>query len=218
MILLGYFPLNIIADNLSNIYDYGEIIEGEKPKHTFTYINKSSTTIKILKIRIPCGCAEAKVNKKNLKPGEKAQFTIKLKTKGRRGKIKKTIYLLTDADKLSIVKYILIANIKPKPVPVCFAPSVLKLGSMLPNGQKNSCFIIENKGVLDLIVQKGVVASSVIIRTKLPFTVKPKEKKTVKINFTAPLYEGKYRTNIMLKTNDNAKTNLWVLITANVSK
>ena len=85
------------------LHDFGEVKEGDTPKHTFFFTNTTNQNIKILKMRVPCGCAETKVDKKLLAPGEKSKFSIKLDSKGRRGKIKKSLYLLTDSKKTPIV-------------------------------------------------------------------------------------------------------------------
>lgn len=199
-------------------YDFGEIKEGDSPKHTFNYTNDTGSPIKIIKVRVPCGCAETKVDKKNLAPGEKTKFDIQLDSKGRRGKLKKALYLLTDNKKKPIIKYIIKADIKPKPAPVCFSPSVVKAGKVAPKEAKDVAFEIENKGTLDLVLNKGTAAPAVKVKTALPITIKAGKKQKIDLNVTAPFYEGKFRGNLMFKTNDPTKPKLWILVTADVAK
>lgn len=199
-------------------FDFGDIQEGDRPTHVFSFKNETETIMQIIKVRVPCGCAETKVEKAELNPGIKTKFDIKLDSKGRRGKIKKALYLLTNNKKVPMVKYIVTANIKPKPAPVCSAPSVVKAGKMKPNETKEVSFEIKNNGVLDLIVDKKVIATSVKLKTGFPVTIPPGEKQTIEIAVTTPSYEGKFRDNLLFKTNDNAKSDLWILVTADVTK
>lgn len=102
--------------------------------------------------------------------------------------------------------------------PICSASSVVKAGKVAPKEVKNVTFEIENKGTLDLTIDKGVVATAVKLKTSLPQTIKAGKKQKIELAVTAPFYEGKFRGNLMFKTNDIIKPKIWILVTADVVK
>ena len=145
-------------------------------------------------------------------------FNVSPSTKGRRGKFAKNIYLVTDSKKFRIVKYTIKANIKPVPAAICSSPSTLKVEHMRPNEKKNISFLIKNTGALDLILNKGIMLSSIQLKTKFPLSISPGKAKKIELFLTAPFYEGKFRGNLMFKTNDKARPKLWVLVTCDIMK
>lgn len=199
-------------------HDFGEITEGDEPTHTFKFKNTSDKTVKILKVRVPCGCAKTNIDKTVLNPEETASFNIVFKSRRMRGEIEKHLYLITDSKQCPIVECVIKANIKPKPQPVCEAPSKLDIGVVAPNDKKTIIFRIENRGKLKLIIRKGVISSSLELKNKLPATIAPGEKFFFELIYTAPFYEGKNRANLMLVTNDLRKPRLWIIVTAEVKE
>lgn len=212
----GKYPAKERTDVL--FHDFGEITEGDEPAYTFRFKNTSDKTIKILKVRVPCGCAKTELDKSVLSPGETVDFEILFKSRRMRGDIEKHLYLITDSKQFPIVECIIKASIKPKPQPVCESPSKLDIGAVAPNDKKTIVFRIENRGERELIIRKGIISSSLDLKYKLPATIAPGEKKMFELLYTAPVYEGKSRANLMLVTNDLRKPRLWIIVTAEIKK
>ncbi len=78
------------------VFDFGEIIEGEKTTCVFHFRNEGNTILKILDVRPTCGCTVTDINKKSLNPGEAGTIEAVFYSIGRKGKISKYIYVTTN--------------------------------------------------------------------------------------------------------------------------
>ncbi len=204
--------------NGQNSHDFGEILEGDTPSHTFNFTNDTDKALKILKVRVPCGCAEIKVSREDLPPGGETSFNVKFESRGLRGEIKKSLYLTTDSEKLPVARYEVRAKVKPVPMPIFVSQGNVNAGIMAPGESKKLSFEIENRGELELSVEKGSLSPALLIKTSLPAKIPPAGKLTFEMEYKSPSYEGHTTANLMLKTNDSKRKEHWVVIEANVRK
>ena len=73
------------------VYDFGTISHNNTIKHTFVIQNTGDDVLKILNIRVACGCTVAKIKKKSIKPGKTTDLRIDLDLRGTEGKQSKEI-------------------------------------------------------------------------------------------------------------------------------
>jgi len=76
-------------------YDFGVMPRGTQPEYVFPIINTSDAPLQLLSVRLSCGCLKASVNKKLLKPNERAELTIALDTRRFVGPKSASAYLTT---------------------------------------------------------------------------------------------------------------------------
>lgn len=88
-----YFP--------ENQYNFGKVKEGTTVSHVFELVNKGSDVLEIKDVRTSCGCTAALVSSSTLKPGEKGTLKVDLDTKGRQGKMSRTISIVSNDSKQS---------------------------------------------------------------------------------------------------------------------
>ena len=67
------------------VFDFGEIIEGEKTICIFNFKNTNNSVVKILDVRPTCGCTVTEINKMILHPGDKGTITAVFNSSGRKG-------------------------------------------------------------------------------------------------------------------------------------
>lgn len=79
-----------------NQYNFGKVKEGTTVSHTFEVVNKGSDVLKIQDVRTSCGCTAALVSSSELKPGEKGTLKVDFDTKGRQGKMSRTISIVSN--------------------------------------------------------------------------------------------------------------------------
>lgn len=72
-------------------FDFGNVLEGKKVDHTFTFWNGGKGTLEIKDIQTSCGCTAALISSKILKPGENGTLKVELDTSNRSGKMSRTI-------------------------------------------------------------------------------------------------------------------------------
>lgn len=96
-----FFVVNILSAQPrivfeKKVYDFGKIIEGETANCHFNFTNKGDRNLKIIHIEARCGCTAANLDKKIYKPGEKGEIDVTFHSTGRKGKISKHLFILTN--------------------------------------------------------------------------------------------------------------------------
>lgn len=72
-------------------HDFGQVIEGEKVKYTFSFINKGTSELIIKDVKSSCGCTAALLSSSNIKPGQEGTIKVEFDTKNKSGKNSKTV-------------------------------------------------------------------------------------------------------------------------------
>jgi len=93
-----------------DIFDFGEVNEGEKVIHTFKIKNTGKTPLIITRINNGCTCTEVKYDKKPLKVGEELKMDIEFNSSARYGKQYKNIYIYANVVG-GVIKFRFTANI-----------------------------------------------------------------------------------------------------------
>lgn len=79
-----------------NQFNFGQVKEGTIVSHTFELVNKGSDILEIKDVKTSCGCTAALVSSSTLKPGEKGTLKVDLDTKGRQGKMSRTVSIVSN--------------------------------------------------------------------------------------------------------------------------
>jgi len=79
-----------------NQFNFGQVKEGTTVSHTFELVNKGTDVLEIKDVRTSCGCTAALVSNSTLKPGEKGTLKVDLDTKGRQGKMSRTVSIVSN--------------------------------------------------------------------------------------------------------------------------
>lgn len=84
-------------DFSENIHDFGSLKANEKAEHIYKFTNTGTEVLTIDSVETECGCTVPSISKTVLLPGESAELQIVFDTKGKSGKITKTVSLFTNA-------------------------------------------------------------------------------------------------------------------------
>ena len=79
-------------------HDFGNVQEGEKVAHTFEVLNTGKADLLLQSVRPSCGCTSPKYDKKPIRPGKKGTIEVVFDTKGRPGKQRKTVMVVTNTE------------------------------------------------------------------------------------------------------------------------
>lgn len=107
-----------IIENLTEIkfenelYDFGEITQGEKVKFTYTFTNVGESDLVISSAKGSCGCTVPDWPRKPIAPGESAEIRVVFNSEGKNGKQHK---------KVSVV-----ANTQPSTTVVALTGNIIK--------------------------------------------------------------------------------------------
>lgn len=85
----------IYIDN--EVFDFGEIIQGESVTHNFIIKNVGQEDLIINSAKGSCGCTVPNWPKEAISPGKENLLTVTFNSAGKLGKQKKTVTLVTNA-------------------------------------------------------------------------------------------------------------------------
>lgn len=77
-------------------WDFGNVIEGEKPTHEFEFANAGKTPIIITSAQPSCGCTTPDWSKEPIQPGKNGKVTAQYNSEGKAGVFNKTITVKTN--------------------------------------------------------------------------------------------------------------------------
>lgn len=89
-----YAAPQIVSEAL--IYDFGEVNQGDKVHHSFTFRNAGDELLDITSISSSCGCTAALLSSRRIAPGETGEIKAIFDSSRFRGQIKKDISLQTN--------------------------------------------------------------------------------------------------------------------------
>jgi hypothetical protein len=81
-----------------DVYDFGEIIAGEKVEHTFRFSNTGTEPLVITNVQVTCGCTTPKGWPRDpIAPGKKAELVVQFNSTGKIGRQNKVVTVISNA-------------------------------------------------------------------------------------------------------------------------
>ena len=185
-------------------WDFGKIKEDERPVHIFTIKNTGREELIISRVRSSCGCAATMLSSDNIQPGKSAELKVTFNPTGYNGLVKKDIYIESNDPQLPKAKIAVIVEVEPIPSPKAFlSNSQWDLGLISQGDLPTFTFTIENKGELDLIIDKIDASEYIQYDTEIPLTILPGEKQEVTFTYDSSQHElGEVRESVRIYCND----------------
>ena len=78
-------------------FEFGEITQGDKVTHVFTYENSGNEPLIISNVRTTCGCTATNWEREPLAPGETASITVNFNSAGKMGIQTKVVTIMSNA-------------------------------------------------------------------------------------------------------------------------
>ncbi len=79
-------------------YDFGDVIEGEKISHTFTFTNTGNAPLVITNVEVTCGCTTPKGWPRDpIAPGSTGELTVEFNSARKSGKQNKVITVTSNS-------------------------------------------------------------------------------------------------------------------------
>jgi hypothetical protein len=94
----------------SNVFDFGNIKEGESPSFLYKLTNTGKSDLIIRSVKASCGCTAVK-NESIVKPGATTDVKATFNSKGKRGRQNKTITVITNDPNNSTIQLRVIGNV-----------------------------------------------------------------------------------------------------------
>lgn len=78
-------------------HEFGDIIQGDKVEHTFTFENTGNEPLILTDVRTTCGCTAPEWPKTPVAPGASAELKVVFNSAGKMGVQTKTITVMSNA-------------------------------------------------------------------------------------------------------------------------
>jgi hypothetical protein len=78
-------------------HNFGDIKQGDKVEHTFTFENTGDAPLIITDVRVTCGCTATNWSRDPIPPGETSTLTVKFNSAGKRGMQNKVVTIVSNA-------------------------------------------------------------------------------------------------------------------------
>jgi len=96
-IIPGVDSIGATLEVENDSYDFGEVKEGEKVEHEFTFTNTGSEPLIISKVQASCGCTTPEYSKNPIAPGAEGKVKVVFNSAGQLGKQHKVITVTSNA-------------------------------------------------------------------------------------------------------------------------
>jgi hypothetical protein len=185
-------------------WDFGKIKEDERPVHIFTIKNIGKEELIISRVRSSCGCAATLLSSDNIQPGKSTELKVTFNPTGYNGLVKKDIYIESNDPQLPKTKITVIVDVEPIPSPKAFlSNSQWDLGLISQGDFPTFTFTIENKGELDLIIDKIDASEYIQYDIEIPLIILPGEKQEATFTYDSSQHElGEVRESVRIYCND----------------
>ena len=87
---------------VDNVYDFGEVMQGEKVKARFEIKNTGDVDLKIFEVKPSCGCTLADYTEEPIAPGKMGWIEAEVDTKDIVGTTTKTVTLMANTQPTAI--------------------------------------------------------------------------------------------------------------------
>jgi len=155
-ILLLWLPLQAWSapapalDVGENEFDFGEIFQGDRVDHVFSFRNSGDAPLLIDRIKSSCGCTAALLSAKEIPAGGEGTIKASFDSSRFRGAIAKVIFLYSNAPGLETSRFTLKGTIKPL---VDFSPQQLDFGNVAVDAEAAVDFVLVNAGEKELLIE-----------------------------------------------------------------
>lgn len=180
--------------------DFGEINSGKVVDLEYAFENTGDETLIIKNINTSCGCTYTRLEKKEYEPGEKGVIPIKFFSKGYRGKVIKTVTVVSNDKANPYLRLSLSGLIKLKDFSVAEVDKeLIDFGEIKLNESSSQEIVIKNTGNIDLRILE-VTHSPEVSTVFTKKMIKSGETGMLTVTFN-PLQVGQFSTFLRVRTN-----------------
>jgi hypothetical protein len=80
----------------TTVYDFGEIIQGQKVRHIFKFKNVGEGDLVISDAKTSCGCTVSEYPQKPIPPGGEGEVVVEFDSENKQGQVSKTVTLFAN--------------------------------------------------------------------------------------------------------------------------
>ena len=124
-------------------YQFGQIEQGAKVVHTFSFRNNGDETLTVTRVKSSCGCTAALVANREIPPGEEGEVKATFDSGHFVGQVVKTIYLYSNDPRQQVTQFVLKGVVRPE---LELKPKSINFGTITPGTVHRQEVQIINQG------------------------------------------------------------------------
>jgi len=192
-------------------FDFDEIPQGQKVRHSFSFSNAGDEPLLIEKVSSSCGCTAALVSAKTLAPGEKGEVQATFDSTHFRGAVTKTISLYSNAQAQPVVQFHIKGKVQET---LSVTPARLNLGQVVAGETAVAQLTLQNQGDVALRLDK-VQTSSPDLTTRLSAgTLAPGKSMLFNIELVTKSGQNRFSGYAVIPAQGSLKTDLRIPVQA----
>ena len=199
-----------------DVFDFGDINQGEVVKKTITIKNVGSEKLEILKVAPSCGCTVSTLKKDVLLAQEETSLDVEFDSKGFSGNKVKTVRIYTNdpanQTKLLTLKGNILAEVNVDPPRIYF-------GDIYPESSDKSAY--EKEVVVRVRADAKATLGDVKSRSKwISYVVnaESEKEKTISIRLDPKITLGEFRDRLVIEVNNSDQKTVNLPIYASVKR
>jgi hypothetical protein len=153
-------------------FAFGNVIQGKKVEHVFTFTNRGDAPLIIERIRSSCGCTVAENSTRQIAPGKKGEIKATFDSTNFAATVTKTLYVHTNDPQTPVATLTLTGTITEQ---IVVTPRQLNFGGVRSGSIREAVVTIENKGDTTLTIKSVRPSGMQITTTVRNEVIKPKE-------------------------------------------
>ena len=204
--LLLFFPAYSSSSPLPSLdiaeteFDFGEVSQGEKVTHVFTFTNGGDAPLVIDRVKSSCGCTAALLSAKQIPPGEEGTIKATFDSSRFRGPISKVIFLYSNSPGNETSRLTLRGVVKPI---VDFKPQQINFGEVVEGEEKKLTVVLINAGEKELLIENIRASNTALSATTETVTLQPGVESELTV-LARPIKETQHLKGYILIRTDNA--------------
>ncbi len=131
-------------------FDFGEVFQGEKVTHVFTFANRGEAPLVIDRVKSSCGCTAALLSAKEIAPQEEGTIRATFDSSRFRGNVHKTIMLYSNSPGDEVSRFAIKGKVKPLTES---DPARLRFGKIRAGSARQLSFTLVNRWDRDLAIE-----------------------------------------------------------------
>ncbi len=197
------------------VFDFGEVTQGQKVPHTFTFRNAGDEPLHIDKVSSSCGCTAALVSAETLAPGESGEVEATFDSTRFRGAVTKTITLYTNDPQRPVMKMSINGKIR---VTLSVAPERINLGQIRTGSVAVAQVTLQNNGDAALRLDKVSTTSPDLVAKLSADRLPAGQSAVIDIQLTPTPGKNRFSGYVIIPAQGTIKSDLRIPVLASIQQ
>lgn len=197
------------------LHDFGQVYQGEKVLHTFTFDNVGDEPLVVDRVRSSCGCTAVLVSEKNLAPGSRGEIQANFDSTRFRGDVQKTIYLYSNDPDTPVMQLQIKGSVREI---VAVTPAQVNFGHVPAEEKLTTQVVLRNQSDLPMTFGKPTTTAEELRADMSQVTLGRDEETSVTLRLTLKPGTGRFSGYVLIPVQGVPNNELRIPVYASLKK